>query len=489
MSDPRSARVPVRRKITAGLVVLGLGTTLVGALPSGSAATAPTPVTVDFSRRLQSVDGFGFAQAFQRADVMHGARGLSPQKQREVLDLLLSRQKGAGLSILRLGIGSSPDDPYDLMKSIQPNDPGGPDAPPKYQWDGYDGGQVWLAKEARRYGVKRFYADAWSAPGYMKDNGTDNNGGTLCGLQGTNCASGDWRQAYANYLIQYARFYRREGIKITDIGFTNEPDLTVSYASMRFTPAQAVEFTKIIGPTIRRSRLPLRLACCDAAGWEQQKPYTQALEADPQARRWISTYTGHPYITNVQSPQPVANQRERRVWMSEWSPNGSTWNENWDDGSGYDGFAVAEDIHRTMTTGNANAYVYWFGASLGTTRGLIQLANPGDDYRVSKRLWAVAGYSRFIRPDAVRVQVGSTDPALKVSAYRNADGRKVVVILNTADTELRTDLDLSSAGSRPAAYITDASRSLAPADIVRQHGPRLSVDLAARSLTTIVLSR
>ncbi|MGP3942743.1 MULTISPECIES: hypothetical protein [Streptomyces] len=58
-----------------------------------SPATAEQPGgdgTVDFGQRLQPIDGFGFSQAFQRADVMHGAQGLTPQHQREVLDLLLA---------------------------------------------------------------------------------------------------------------------------------------------------------------------------------------------------------------------------------------------------------------------------------------------------------------------------------------------------------------------------------------------------------------
>jgi hypothetical protein len=97
-----------------------------------------------------------------------------------VLDLLLDRETGAGASIVRIGIGSSTDDVYDHMKAIQPTDPGGPDAPPQYVWDGDDGAQVWFTKQAHRYGVRRFFADAWSAPGYMKTNGSDSNGGELC---------------------------------------------------------------------------------------------------------------------------------------------------------------------------------------------------------------------------------------------------------------------------------------------------------------------
>ncbi|MEU6037606.1 glycoside hydrolase [Actinomadura sp. NPDC047616] len=480
-TDP--AAMPGGRRPTGRarrIVTLVTAAACLGALTAVPARAADITGSVRFSARLQPIDGFGISQAFQRASLIRGARGLSPAKSREVLDLLLSKDKGAGLSILRLGIGSSADDVYDHMKSIQPVDPGGPDAPPRYVWDGDDGGQVWLAKEAAKYGVKRFYANAWSAPAYMKDNGDDANGGALCGLSGTDCASGDWRTAYANYLVQYARFYKREGIRISDLAFTNEPDYTATYASMRFTPAQAVEFTKILGPIARKAGLGV--ICCEHTGWMGQIDYTKAIEADPQARRWISTYTGHRYSSAADAPMPTT----KRTWMSEWSPNGGTWNENWDDGSGYDGMTVAEDIHHTLTSGNGNGYVYWLGASLGATRAFIQLADPGDSYRVSKRLWAMAAYSRFVRPGAHRVRATATDPAVKITAFRNADGSRVVELLNTG-AATRADLALDQAVRRPAGYVTDSARSLTPADVATAKGGRLSVDLAPRSLTTVVI--
>ncbi|GLW64076.1 hypothetical protein Arub01_23200 [Actinomadura rubrobrunea] len=451
-----------------------------GAVTAVPAQAAATGGSVRFSDRLQPIDGFGISIAFQRATLIRGARGLSPEKGREVMDLLLSKDKGAGLSIIRLGIGSSADDVYDHMKSIQPEDPGGPDAPPKYVWDGDDGGQVWFAKEAKKYGVTRFYANAWSAPAYMKTNGDDANGGYLCGLSGTDCESGDWRKAYAKYLVKFAEFYKKEGIRISDLAFTNEPDYTASYASMLFTPAQAVEFTKILGPVARKAGLGV--ICCEHTGWMGQLDYTRAIEADPEARRYITTYTGHRYSSSADQPQPT----RKHTWMSEWNPDGATWNENWDDGSGSDGMTIAEDIHHTLTTGSANGYLYWLGASLGATRAFIQIADPGDSYRVSKRLWAMAAYSRFIRPGAHRVRATAADPDVKISAFRNADGSRVVEILNTG-AATRADLALDQAVRRPAAYVTDSERSLARADVAAAKGKRLSVDLAPRSLTTVVI--
>lgn len=48
------------------------------------AVAAPARPGIDFRAELQPIDGFGFSMAFQRADLLHGARGLSPAKQREV---------------------------------------------------------------------------------------------------------------------------------------------------------------------------------------------------------------------------------------------------------------------------------------------------------------------------------------------------------------------------------------------------------------------
>ncbi|MEV4221322.1 glycoside hydrolase [Nonomuraea sp. NPDC049725] len=416
-------------------------------------------ITVQEHVRHQEIDGFGLSQAFRRNELV---RALPEERQRELLDLWFDREKGAGLSILRLGIGSSPaGSPYDHMVSIQPEDPGGPDAPPRYTWDGEDNGQVWVAKEAQRYGVRRFYADAWSAPGYMKDNGDDRNGGTL---------KPEWREAYARYLVQYTKFYAREGIRITDLGFTNEPDYTAPYASMRFTPEQAAQFVKVLGPIARG----VRVACCDSFGWSEAKAYTAAIEADPEARRWVRTHTGHTYASPVDGPLPTG----RKTWMSEWNPGGGTWNESWDDGSGYDGLTVARAVHDALTLGGVSGYVYWFGASRGATRALTQIDEAAGTYRVSKRLWALAAYSRFVRPGAVRVGAESADPALKVSAFRNPGGPTVVEVLNTGSEAVTWH----GVRGRAAAYVTDGTHALDPLPVAGR-----SVTLLPRALTTIVI--
>lgn len=197
-----------------------------------------TTVTINTRKTYQRFDGMGFCEAFQRGTQIYGADSLSRANTERVLDLLLSNTTGAGMTILRNGIGSSLTNPYDLMKSIETISPGSPNAPPNYDWQGtikpgfgLDNGQLRLTKDALARGARTVYADAWSAPGFMKNNSNDSYGGYLCGVSGIECTTGDWRQAYADYLVQYLKYYEQEGVNIDYVGFLNEPDLKYVWRS------------------------------------------------------------------------------------------------------------------------------------------------------------------------------------------------------------------------------------------------------------------
>ena len=82
-------------------------------------ASGPT-VQVNPNQKYQGYDGVGIAEAFQRSLVLHE---LNTASQNLALDYLFSNTTGAGFTILRNGLGSSPDDPFDLMKSIAPTAP------------------------------------------------------------------------------------------------------------------------------------------------------------------------------------------------------------------------------------------------------------------------------------------------------------------------------------------------------------------------------
>lgn len=147
---------------------------LAQALPSTqSAAAADSIVTVDLTKKYQEFDGMGVSEAFQRSKYLHGSMGLSAVNVTKTLDLLFSNTTGAGFTILRNGLGSSPNATLDHMESIEPVSPESStsDAPHYIALPMDDQYQVWLSKQAIARGVQTIYADAWSADGYMKTTG------------------------------------------------------------------------------------------------------------------------------------------------------------------------------------------------------------------------------------------------------------------------------------------------------------------------------
>lgn len=134
------------------------------ALAVTKAVLSASSIEVDISSPLQEIHGFGFSQAFGRASEFEAA---STDLQQQALDLLFSTETGAGFSIIRNNIPSSVD------STIEPESPGSPAATPNYTWSGDDAGQVWFTKQAVSYGVSTIYANAWSAPGFMKTSGDE----------------------------------------------------------------------------------------------------------------------------------------------------------------------------------------------------------------------------------------------------------------------------------------------------------------------------
>jgi O-glycosyl hydrolase len=130
-----------------------------------SSVLAQSAVTVNVGTKFQTIEGFGVSQAFGRAKEIQNAPA---SLQKQGLDYLFSTTTGAGFTIIRNRIGSGGNG-----DSILPTSPGSPSGTPSYRWDNDDRGQVWFSKQAMSYGVKTIYADAWSAPGFMKTSGNE----------------------------------------------------------------------------------------------------------------------------------------------------------------------------------------------------------------------------------------------------------------------------------------------------------------------------
>ncbi|KAF2460202.1 putative endo-exoxylanase [Lineolata rhizophorae] len=455
---------------------------LIGTFGAVLAPLTSTQITVELSQTYQTMDGFGFSEAFQRSNQLHE---LPEDSRQYALDLLFNTTSGAGMTILRNGIGSSPDSRSDWMATIAPQNPGGPNAELQYVWDGDDNSQVWLSKKALEYGVTTIYANAWSAPGYMKTNGNDANGGSLCGVSGAYCQSGDWRQSYADYLVQYIKFYQQEGIQITHVGFLNEPELSTSYASMLSSGTQAADFIKVLSPTLEAAGLSetVGINCCDAEGWNHQGQMTNEIR-NAGAEDLLSVVTSHSYTSQPSNPINTPH----RVWQTEYADLQGAWDENWYGwGGAGEGMTWANRIFDAITGANASGYLYWIGVQGGDTNSkLIRISN--GSVSPSKRLWAFAQFSRFIRPGAVRVGISGGGWNMKTSAFLNLDGSVSVQVINSGGATSLSIKVGDMTGSTVTAWLTDNSHDLDQIDAEIGSDGTVSGNVPGQSMVTFVTS-
>ena len=479
--------VPTRRTgrrvgvtLTASLSVIG-ACALAVVLPSAPAFAADS-ASINGATTYQTMAGFGASEAFGQASAVMNA---SSSVQQQVLADLYSPTTGAGLTILRNEIGADPGN------TIEPNNPGGPNATPNYlplSQTNQDQGQLWFAQQIKsRYGVTNIYGDAWSAPGYMKTNGSAINGGQVCGTAGASCSSGDWRQAYANYLVQYAKDYAAAGVPLTYVGPSNEPDYSTNYDSMTMSPAQMASLLAVLGPTVKNSGLSTQVSCCAPTGWPKAGQYAQAIEADPTALADTAVATGHGYSGAPTSPLPGWN---KPAWETEWSTFDG-FNPAWDDGSDASGMTWAQHIHQGLTGANVSAYLYWWGSTSGNgdNESLVQFS--GSTVQPTGRLWAFANYSRYIHPGAVRIGASSSNSAVDLSAFKNTDGSLAIVALNTGSGSDTITYGLSNTGVASGAtvtpYLTNSSNTVAAQGTTTVNGSSFTATVPGRSLVTYVI--
>lgn len=248
---------------------------------------------------------------------------------------------------------------------------------------------------------------------------------------------------------------------------------SVSYASMLSTGGQAASFLSILRPALQQANLTTQITCCDGAGWEQSRDQIAGIK-DAHAEELMDVATSHGYISRPGLPFNTT----KRVWQTEWADLDSGFNTQawWVNGSAGEGLTWALRIQDAFIYSNVSAFLGWIGAGNSTTNSAL-ISLQRDDVKVSKRLWAFAQFSRFIRPGAVRVS--ATQPAplpnatvdpfqtffperdVHVSAFRNPDGGVAVQVINNGNEDDCVQINgLSTTGSILRRYLTNDNYDL-----------------------------
>lgn len=446
-------------------------------LPGGISLDLKSTGTIDWSRTAQEIDGFGASGAFHMAGNLMNF----PEPQRtEILDILFSQSKGAGLSIVRnfVGDGGSWGSPTNgPSPSIQPQEG-------VWNWTG-DEDEIWLMREAGKRGCTRYTSTVWSPPAWMKDN---NNvvGGRL---------RPDKYLAFAEYLSMYVRGYKQHhNIDIHSISLANEPDVTVKYSSCYWNGKEFHEFLKVLIPVFERDKITAKVIVGEHSAWTEN-PVLESLEDSVTAER-IDIVGVHAYGTADRGPFPPVSQRsgplvqtlkqKKKIWQTE----AANLRENYPDIR--DGLYWAKVLHTHVAENRVSGWFYWWAISPYPSGGtLIHMDPKKSTYTVDKRLYTIGNYSRFVRPGYFRVQMDlELAPGVLVSAYKSEPARQLIVVainenVSPKDLELRLEgIEATSA----ALWRTSQSEDLAGLPELRITDNTLRATLASGSVTTFVMN-
>ncbi|MBA4600828.1 carbohydrate-binding protein [Thermoactinomyces sp. AMNI-1] len=455
----------------------------------------------------QKIDGFGGSFAFHKGgSVMR----LDEPVRSQILDMIFSKEKGIGLSIVRNMIGDGGiddwgDSHYDgPTETIMP----GPD---KYVWDDdrwnkdeFDKYQIWIMKEAKKRGVDTFLSTAWSPPAWMKKNKSVIDTGET-----PNKLDEDMYQQYAEYLAAYVKGYKEHfNLNITHISPANEPELSTSYSSCLWTPEELNTFVRdYLAPTFKKEKIPSKIVLGESMEFSEN--YVLPALNDIKTNPYIDVVAAHAYqglLDGDTTPDPdeFARSKElgKTIWQTEFMNQGND-KQTFENNTITDGLKYANLIGNIFDVTGVNAYFWWWPAANNGADGsdLIRLVNDGSDqrvaptennlFRVFKRFYTFGNYSRFIQPGykMIKADKHPVNDVL-ITAYKEprAGNFTIVAVNNSPENQTVTFKLKDFPGNTGAVvpYRTSASENLKKLDAIKVNKQQFSMELRGKSVTTFI---
>lgn len=396
-----------------------------GNLNFGNNGSYATTISVNEGTTYQTMDGFGASMTGSSAFVINSMTSTS--KNNLLNDLFSS--SGIRLTFIRHTIGASDFSRWSYTYNDMPSGQTDPNL------NNFNLGADWdhiipMIQQARnRNGQIKIMGSPWSAPAWMKENGSLNGGWLNVG----------WYNAYANYLVKYVQAYQAAGIPIYAITLQNEPlHETGGYPSMRMDPANQANFVKNdLGPAFSNAGLSTKLICYDH-NWDQPN-YPISVLNDAAARGYLagSAFHGYSSTSGISNMTSVRNAYpDKGIWFTEIS--GGDWDTNF-------GSNLRWHTSNTVIANIRNwskSVLLWnlaLNTSHGPTnggcsdcRGVVTV--NGNNYAREVEYYILGHVSKFVDPGAVRIGSNTFSGGIENVAFKNPDGSKVLLALNNGSS-------------------------------------------------------
>ena len=395
-----------------------------------AAATGTATIEIDDTRRYQTMAGFGASITDASAWLIRHRMSAS-QRDALMAELFGRGPGGVGFDLTRLTIGASDfSRSHYTFADLPPGQSGG--AMARFSLAPQRDDVLPVVRQARSINPGlQVMASPWSAPGWMKTNGSLIKG----------ALRPDMREAFAHYLVNYVEAMAAEGVPIFALTVQNEPHFEPDdYPGMRVdAAARAALVGRYLGPLLLQRGLRTQVIDWDHNWDEPASPL--AVLADPVARRHVSGVGWHCYASDTLLPnQSVVRDAhpDKDVWLTECS--GGEWKPHWPE--------TLPWMTRTLIIGAARHWargvLMWnlaldehHGPHLGgckDCRGMVTIDSRSGEVTRNIEYYAFAHASKFVRAGAQRIASSPGADGLDNVAFRNADDGSIVLIVCNSTT-------------------------------------------------------
>jgi len=390
----------------------------------------PTDVVIDVHKKYQTMVGFGAAMTDSSAWLLQNK--LNKAQRSALLRELYGPPPSLNLNMMRLAVGASD---FSLKPYTMDDVPLGQVDPQLEHFNVTPNVHdvIPTVREILSIDPKlRIIASPWSAPAWMKTNENLIGGELLEQYEGT----------YADYLIKYLDAYRGYGIPIFALTLQNEPSFTpVTYPGMEMPAATRARFiAQYLGPKLASRKPRTRILEWDH-NWNHPEQPLDVL-ADPGAARYIDGVAWHCYEGSQYAQGRVHRAYPQKdVYITECS--GGDW------ASSVNGELLwfSRNLLITGIRQWARGVVYWnlaldenHGPHLGgceACKGVITIDSQTGAVSRNDEYYALAHFSKFVLPGAVRIGSTETEKGLDNVAFQNASDGSIVLVMVNSDADAR----------------------------------------------------
>lgn len=272
----------------------------------------------------------------------------------------------------------------------------------------------------------------WSPPAFMKETGVRNGGGHL---------RKDCYQTYADYIAKYLQEYKKMGMPVSYMTVQNEPLAVQTWDSCEYTSEEEKEFLKeYLYPTLQEKGL----GDVEIYIWDHNKErvYERACEiVDAETEKMVAGVAYHWYsgdhfdaLQMVREDFPNLKLM-RSEGCTEFVASGTSTEREVEHARKYAHDMIGDLNHGMNTWFDWNIVLDEIGGPNHVDNfcsAPVMCDTIKDTVEMKPSFHAIAHFSKYIKPGAVRIGSSSFSQELEMTAAKNPDGSCVVVMMNTS---------------------------------------------------------